>query len=92
MPSRDRRFPNPFYVLLLVASTAFVVTIFAYLIAPTVLAQAPESVGPDLPGSLAVADWLARSSPRVLAVEIIIRAVAAVLAMATDHVFAARKP
>src|SRR5690606_21921947 len=41
MPSRARRFPNPFYVLLLVVSTAFVVTIFAYLIAPTVLDQAP---------------------------------------------------
>jgi len=53
LASKSNRRPNPFYVLLMVVSTAFVVTIFGYLIAPTVLSQAetPENSAPkaDLP-------------------------------------------
>lgn len=89
MPRPNRGVPNPFYVLLLLVSVAFVVTVLGWLIAPTVLAQAPEAVARgERPGTLAVAAWLERHSPSLLTYEILVLTAAAVLAVATDHLFA----
>jgi hypothetical protein len=77
-----RLFPNPFYALLLVVSTCFVVTILGYLVAPTVHGQAG---GAGRPGGLA--DWLERRGPAALGVEFAVMLAAALLAMATDRWF-----
>jgi hypothetical protein len=90
--------PNPFYALLLVASTVFTVTVFAYLIGPSIeqraldRAQGKAGAGAEKPGprSLALAAWLDRNGPRVLAIEIGVMVVSGLLAMATDRWFAGR--
>lgn len=91
MSERNRKTRNPFYVLLLVASTAFVATALGYLIGPMVQQQAREhpQAGPG-PGSLALAAWLERRAPTVLAVEIGLMLAAGLLAMATDRWFSTR--
>jgi hypothetical protein len=87
-------FPNPFYVILLVASTVFTVTALAYLIGPSVeqraLARAPA--GRPGAGSLALTAWLDRNGPYVLGVEIGVMFVSAILAMLTDRWFPSRGP
>ncbi len=92
MPERPAKklFPNPFYVLLLLASTAFVVTIFGYLIAPTIQQQAMKQ--PARAGSLAVAEWFDAHGPVALGVEFVVMLVAAFLAMATDRWFPEKPP
>jgi hypothetical protein len=89
MAGRPQALANPFYVLLLVASVAFTVTAFGYLIGPTIHRQALESPrgGPG-PGSRALADWLDRRGPTALAVELGVMMVAGCAAMATDRWFA----
>ena len=80
--------PNPCYVLLLLASAAFVLTTLGYLIGPSVQGR-PESG----PGSRALAAWLDRNGPRALGVELATMLVAGLLAMTTDRWFApGRKP
>ena len=87
------RFPNPFYALLLVASTVFTVTALAYLIGPSIEQRTLEHPGhgPAAPrpgaGSLALTAWLDRNGPGVLAVEIGVMFVSGVLAMLTDRWF-----
>jgi hypothetical protein len=85
-------FPNPFYVLLLLASTAFVVTALGYLISPTVLQQAANRRAADAPkpGSDALAAWFDRRGPVALGVEFGLMLVFALLAMATDRWFPAK--
>ncbi len=83
-------FPNPFYVLLLVASTFFIVTVLAYLIVPTVVTQADQTAGQKHAAAGAVR-WLEsfdRNAPMALAVECVVMVAAACLAMATDRWFA----
>ena len=80
-------FPNPFYVVLLVSSTAFVVTALAYLVSPSAIDH-PRA----RPGSRAVAAWLDRLGPIALAVEFVVMVVFALLAMATDRWFPSRAP
>jgi membrane protein DedA with SNARE-associated domain len=89
MAGRPRTRANPFYVLLLVASGAFTVTAFGYLIGPTIHRQALDHPrgGPG-PGSRALADWLDRRGPTALAVELGVMVVAGCTAMATDRWFA----
>lgn len=89
MTSQPRKTPNPFYVLLMVVSTAFVVTALAYYIGPTVVEKAVAEAGPGgrprLPAAVA---WLDREAPRLLAAEFAVMLVLGILAMATDHWFA----
>jgi hypothetical protein len=89
------RFPNPFYALLLVASTVFTVTALAYLIGPSIeqRALALDRLGPGPAGrkpgagSLALTAWLDRNGPVVLGVQIGVMFVSGVLAMLTDRWF-----
>jgi len=94
MADRPRKalFPNPFYVLLLVASTVFTVTVFAYLIGPSLEQRAldPSLGGKPGPGSLALAAWLDRHGPYVLAAEFAVMLVSGILAMLTDRWFPER--
>lgn len=100
MGDRPRKplFPNPFYLILLLVSTLFVVTALAYVVSPWVgadLAQAgpvhgQAQRGRPGPASLALADWLDRQGPLTLGVEFVVMLIFALLAMATDHWFAAK--
>jgi hypothetical protein len=83
-PERTTRplFPNPFYVLLVVVSTLFVVTILAYLVAPSAHERAAKGGGPAGP-----ALWLERHGPTALGVEFAVMLAAGLLAMATDRWF-----
>jgi hypothetical protein len=90
MPARPRKNPisaNPFYLILLVASTLFVVTCLAYFIVPTVLSEAPA---PERAPSLALAEWLDHRAPLLLGIEFAVMLVFGVLAMLTDDWFARR--
>jgi hypothetical protein len=87
-------FPNPFYVLLLIASTVFTVTALGYLIGPSIEQRALDhpGAGPGRPGagSLALSAWLDRNGPRVLGIEIGVMFVSGVVAMLTDRWFTSR--
>src|SRR4051812_7052936 len=86
MPDRPRKAPNPFYVLLLVASTAFVVTALGYLVGPTIHRLSLENpTGGPGPTSRALADWLDRRGPTALGVEFLVMLVSGVLAMLADR-------
>jgi hypothetical protein len=88
--SRKREvFANPFFVVLMASSVAFVLTVLAYLISPRVLEPGPDQP-PASARSLAMAAWLDRNAPWVLAVEFGIMLVTGVLAMATDPWFSPR--
>ena len=77
---------NAFYVVLLVASTAFVVTAMAYLVSPYVARRAADRpAGGPGQGSLALAEWLDRRSPTALAIEFAVMLVSGLLAMVTDR-------
>lgn len=91
MADRPRKalFPNPFYLLLITASTVFVLTALGYLVSPNVQQQAAHRPGAG-PASLALADWLDRNAPTALAVEFAVMLVAGLLAMATDRWFPSR--
>jgi hypothetical protein len=89
---RTALFPNPFYVLLLVSSTVFTVTVLAYLVGPDLAQRALDHPGAGRPGpgSLALAAWLDRRGPAVLAVEFGVMFVSGILAMVTDRWFPSR--
>ncbi len=90
MPDRPRKplFPNPFYVILLLSSTAFVVTALAYFVSPWVGQKAAQDpgAGPGA-GSRALAEWFDRNGPLALGVEFAVMLLFGVLAMVTDHWF-----
>jgi hypothetical protein len=90
-PSK-KRFPNPFYVLLLLTSTAFVLTTLGYLVSPTIQRQAANQVDGRRvsPTSVAAAAWLDRNAPKALGVEFAVMLAAGLLAMATDRWFPAK--
>ena len=79
-------FPNPFYVVLLVASTLFVVTALTWLVVPSVLDQAPLAKG----GAVEFVRKLDRNGPSALAVEFAVMLAAGLLAMAMDRRFPER--
>ncbi len=92
-PTRARRlFPNPFYVILLIASTLFTLTVLAYLVSPSwssARADRPRP-GPTEQGvlpSLALVAWLDRNGPLALSIEFGVMFVSGILAMATDRFF-----
>ena len=85
-PPRKKLFPNPFYVLLLAASTLFVLTVLAYLVIATVLQQpAGRPAGPRWASDLA--GWVDRRGPLALAAEFVVMLASGLLAMATDRWF-----
>jgi hypothetical protein len=88
-PGRARKplFPNPFYVVLLVASTVFVLTALLYCISPMVVQRGMRG-GPK-PGSASVAlvRWLDRRGPITLGIEFLVMLASGSLAMATDNWF-----
>src|SRR5215213_9526922 len=90
MAERPRKplFPNPFYVVVLLSSTVFVVTALAYLVSAIGFDSVParKAAGPG-PGSRAMAAWLDRHGQLALAVEFAVMFVFTLLAMATDHWF-----
>ena len=89
--SAKKLFPNPFYVLLLLASTLFVFTALGYLVSPTVLGLAEPGGGRQVsPGSMALAAWLDRHGPLALGIEFVLMLVSGLLAMATDRWFPVR--
>jgi hypothetical protein len=89
--SRKREvFANPFFVVLMIASVVFVLTVLAYLIGPSVLEPDPAKPPPTA-SSRAMAEWVDRNAPWLLAVEIAIMVATGVLAMLTDRWFSPRK-
>lgn len=78
-----RLLPNPFYVLVLAASTLFVVTTFGYLVSPYVPRGGSNASG-------RAAEWLDRRGPLALGVEVVVMIAAGGLAMATDRKFPER--
>jgi cytochrome c biogenesis factor len=91
MPARKLEFPNPFYVILLIVSTAFVVTVLAYLVGPYTQQKAlenPASVGAS---SKAMAAWFNRNGVLALTVEFTAMFACAILAMTTDQWFHGKK-
>src|SRR3954452_9360014 len=85
---RKRLFPNPFYVVVLLSSTVFVVTALAYLVSAIGFdSESGRKAALARPGSGAMAAWLDRHGPLALAVEFAIMFVFTLLAMATDHWF-----
>jgi hypothetical protein len=89
--TRKPTMANPFYVVLLLVSTAFVLTALGYLIGPFVQQAAidhPENQ--QGPGSAALSGWLDRRGPLALGVEFGLMFVSGLLAMATEHWFSPR--
>lgn len=84
-----RRFPNPFYVLLMVVSTLFVVTSLAYLVGPMVALRARRdpAVVVENPATPGLSQWLDGNAPFLLGAEFFVMFVLSLLAMATDHWF-----
>jgi len=84
-------FPNPFYVILLLSSTVFVLTALLYCVSPYVVARDIKAAGPAPGGgSRALVGWLDEHGPLTLAIEFIVMLVSGCLAMATDHWFTAK--
>src|SRR5262245_63624709 len=79
-------FPNPFYVVVLVSSTLFVVTALGYLV--SALGFEAKGGAKPSPGSLAVAAWFDRNGPLALGIEFVVMLLFSVMAMATDRWFA----
>jgi hypothetical protein len=89
-PSGGRRkplYPNPFYVLVVLAGVAFVVTALGWLVAPAI--QEKARAGGVAPGSasLAMAAWFDHWSVTALTVELVVMIVAGGLAMVADRWF-----
>ena len=89
-PGKPR--PNPFYVLLVLVSTLFVITAMGYLIGPFVERQAIENrgAGPSA-GSRALAAWFDRRGVLALGLEFGLMVVLSLLAMTTDRYFSSAK-
>src|SRR5262249_32461105 len=88
--SAKKLFPNPFYVVLLLASTLFVLTTLLYLVSATVQERAGRAGVAPKPGSLAFAGWFDRNGGLALGVEFVVMLVCGLLAMATDRWFPER--
>lgn len=86
MLSSLRGLPNPFYVLLVLVSTGFVVTCLGYLVAPMMLQQVPAGQEKG-PGTLILADWLDRHGPAALGIEFGLMLASGVLAVVVDPFF-----
>ena len=88
-------YPNPFYLLVVLAGTAFVVTALGWLVAPMIQAKAKNpgaGATPPGPGSLAIAAWFDRWSVTALTIELVVMIVAGGLAMVGDRWFKGDRP
>lgn len=85
-PARKPLYPNPFYVLVVLAGVAFVVTAMGWLVAPMIQQKAKNPGGPG-PASLAVAAWFDRWSPTAITIELVVLIVSGGLAMLADRWF-----
>ena len=87
---RKPLYPNPCYILLVLVSSAFVLTTLGWLIAPMIqqkaLHPAPGSTPPGA-GSLALAAWFDRWSVTALTIELVLIVGSGILAMAIDRWF-----
>lgn len=83
---------NPFFVLLLVVSTLFVITVMGYLVGPFVEARLVEhdGAGPSA-GSRALASWFDRKGVQALAIEFGLMVVLSILAILAERPSSARK-
>jgi hypothetical protein len=88
-PRSREIFANPFFVVLLLTSTLFVLTVMGYLVSPYVLAPNPARQPPGA-GSLAMAAWLDRNGPQALGIEFVVMLLVGILAMVTDPWFSPR--
>jgi hypothetical protein len=88
-PRKLEVFANPFFVVLLGTSVLFVLTVLGYWVSMSVL-QPQAGRKPPAAGSLALAGWLDRNGPWLLAAEFIVMLISGVTAMATDHWFSPR--
>lgn len=88
-----RRFPNPFYLLLMVVSTGFVVTALAYLVVPMIAVRAMTAPGiiEENPGTPWLMLWLDEQAPRLLGAQFVAMLVLGLIAMASDGWFEARE-
>ena len=86
--ARPKGRPNPFYVALLLASTAFAITAWIGYVGP-LLTQGPAR--DPAAGSPALENWFNRRGTAALVVELALMTASAVLAMATDRWFAGRE-
>ncbi len=88
-PKKKPLYPNPFYVLVVLAGVAFVVTTLGWLVAPMIQAKAknPGAAAAPGAGSLAMAAWFDRWSTTALTIELAVMIVAGGLAMAADGWF-----
>ncbi len=77
---------NPFYVLLMIASTLFVITTLGYLVGPFIEQRAIDGLG----NRSALASWFDRKGVAALAIEFAAMCVLAFLAVATDRALSAR--
>lgn len=79
---------NPFFTMLMIVSTLFVVTTLGYLVGPFVAQR--EASGAANPVSHALAAWFERKGVLALGIEFVVMTVLAVLAMTTDRFFDSR--
>jgi hypothetical protein len=94
MADRPRKplFPNPFYVVVLLASTLFVVTALAYCVSPWAAeSAAARGGGAPSASSARLAAWLDRHGPTALGIEFVVMLIFGVLAMAMDSWFGEKK-
>ncbi len=97
MSGRSRKNPvlaNPFYVILMVVGTLFVITALGYLVVPYVLEGGPvPELGrvPQGPASRAFAAWLDRHAPFILGLEFVVMLISGVVAMITEDWFIGRQ-
>ncbi len=83
-PTRRREvFSNPFFVVLLVASVLFVLTVTLWLFTTWRVTARPQPG----PGVVALARWLDSRSPLLVGVEFAVMLVSGVVAMLTDPWF-----
>jgi len=83
-PGKNPFFTNPFFMVFLGASVAFVVSALAYLVSSYAIQKgAPGSA------SRLLGEWLDAWGPVLLSVEFALMVVAAITAMVTDDLFSA---
>lgn len=81
-PRKNPFFTNPFFMILLVASVAFVATVLGYLVCPYVLEKSAAGTT-----SRRFAEWLDARGPLLLGVEFLVMLASAAVAIAVDDWF-----
>ncbi|MEI7921220.1 MAG: hypothetical protein WCJ40_04860 [Planctomycetota bacterium] len=87
---RNVKFPNGFYVILLLTSTLFVMTCMAWLVSPALreISEKDRASGASVqrvdPRSLALGDWIDKNAVKLLTVEFSVMLVTGLLAIGLD--------